>query len=173
MLGIVLWLNFDIYSYYSTNDFSNLYDEMKIPGAICALFCGILITVLNALHLSKKNKVIWFFAQVLIYTIITYSYFTKMCTDVYAYINMQSKDNHIEVTTSNAYAQMIPDEVGHDRYYIFYVDINTEAYKGFLSLRYEISQDRYLKIKREEDIIRVKLYEGRYGYYHSPEIYRE
>lgn len=173
-IGVYLMIITDLREHYSLLDVFAIRERMQIIGIICAILYGILIAILSVLRSIENKKVHWFLGTVLLYTLLTSSIFTDMSRDIYGYINMQSKERYIVVNTSNILARVIPDEVGHDRYYIISVSVDKEAFRGYFSkLKYEISQERYFKIKREEDTARIKLYEGKFGYYHSPEIYRE
>ncbi len=173
-IGVYLMIITDLKEHYPLLDVFAIRDKMQIIGIICAIVYGILIAILSVLRSIENKKIHWFLGTVLLYALLTSSVFTDMSRDIYGYINMQSKEKYIVVNTSHIRARVIPDEVGHDRYYIISVNIDTESYRGYFSkLKYEISQERYFKIKREEDTARIKLYEGKFGYYHSPEIYRE
>lgn len=174
VVGIYIMYITDMRKHYAARDVLEIQRNMQVPGIICAIIYGLLMGLLSVLQNIKNKKIHWFLGTVFLYALLTNSYFGDMGRDIYGYINMQSKEKYIEVSTSNILAMSIPDEVGHDRYYIIGAGINTETFIGYFSeLKYEISQERYFKIKREEDTARIKLYEGKFGYYHSPEIYRE
>lgn len=174
IVGFILGFSLKIDTYYTISDYKEIQKIMHVPGIICAVICGFLVAFLDVLKPSEKNNVFWFLVYVVVYFVITYSYFTDICTDVYGYINMQSKDDYINVSTDNIRVRNIDDELGHARYYIIGVRLDSEKCSGnFSDLKYEISQERYFSIERDENTVRVKVYEGKFGYYHSPEIYRE
>lgn len=161
----------DLRDHYSLVDYFSIRDKMQFMGVLWAVLHGILVAILSTFRSADNKKTHWFLGTILLHIALTYSLFTNLSKDIYMYINMQSKTDYIILDSSETLVQMKPDEVGHNRYYIFHIGFNSKDFTGYFSnLNYEISKERYSKIDNNEEVVNVKLYKGKYGYYHSPEI---
>ncbi|MFT5890639.1 MAG: hypothetical protein ACI9Y7_000732 [Dokdonia sp.] len=167
IIGIVLGSFFDIDTHYSTQNRVEIKDMIQVPAIICIVIYAILATILFYIQPPKKMKPLRFFIYVAVYVVSVYSLFKSLSANIYSYANMQSKDNYIIVSALDVSASGIEDELGDIRYYI----VGARVEHGYYSeLNFEVPQQRYFKIKSKEETIRLKLYEGYFGYYHSPEI---
>ncbi len=167
IIGIVLGSLFDIDAHYSGKNRIEIKDMMQVPAIVCIVTYAILATILFYIQPPKKTKSIRFFIYIALYVVTVYSYFKDLSADLYSYVNMQSKDNYTIVSTSDIFVKGIEDESGDIGYYI----VGAMVESGYYSeLNFEVPQQRYFKIKGKEETIQLKLYEGYFGYYHSPEI---
>ena len=167
IIGIVLGAFFDIDTYYSIQNRLEIRGMMQVSAIICIVIYAILAIILFYIQPPKKIKSLRFFIYIALYVVTVYSYFKDLSADIYSYANMQSKDNYIVVNTLDVSASGIEDELGDIRYYV----VGARVESGYYSeLNFEVPQQRYFKIKRKEETIQLKLYEGYFGYYHSPEI---
>lgn len=170
IIGIVLGSFFDISTHYSTQNRMEIKNMMQAPAIICIIIYAILATILFYIEPLKKMKSIRFFIYVALYVVTAYSYFKDLNADIYSYVNMQSKNNYIVVNTLDISTSGIEDALGDIRYYI----VGARVESGYYSeLNFEVPQQRYFKLKSKEETVQLKLYEGHFGYYHSPEIYKE
>ena len=167
IIGIVLGAFFDIDTYYSIQNRLEIRGMMQVSAIICIVIYAILAIILFYIQPPKKIKSLRFFIYIALYVVTVYSYFKDLSADIYSYANMQSKDNYIVVNTLDVSASGIEDELGDIRYYV----VGARVESGYYSeLNFEVPQQRYFKIKRKEETIQLKLYEGYFGYYHSPEV---
>ncbi len=171
LLGVYLDFILDVDSYYFTEDYLKVKDKMRISGILSAVFYGILVAIFSIFRSLDNKKPKLFLLNVIIYTLITFTYFVDVNTNIFCYLNMKGDNGSIITSTSEIIATNKDDEFGHTHYYIVGVGIREENLNAYyFKLNHEILKQHYFKIQKEKDTIQVKIYKGQYGYYHSPEI---
>lgn len=100
LLGVYLDFILDVDSYYFTEDYLKVKDKMRISGILSAVFYGILVAIFSIFRSLDNKKPKLFLLNVIIYTLITFTYFVDVNTNIFCYLNMKGDNGSIITSTS-------------------------------------------------------------------------